>query len=435
MKRIRRWCAVAIALTTLALSANSALAQVSADSTAKKPSSYVPGAGFRVVSSDQGDLNFRAYAYVRYLNQKALDPTYTDSFGRTDTLDRRQDIQFQKVLLFFYGWLMSPNFRYLTYVWTTNTSQGQGAQVVVAGNLNYVINPHITVGGGIDGLPGVRATEGQFPFWLTVDNRLMADEFFRPSYTSGIWAKGEVVERLRYAVMLGDNLSQLGVDAGQMDDGLNTLSAALVWLPTTGEYGTRSAFGDFDAHEKVATRLGAHFSRSDEDAQGQPNTDAFENVQIRLSDGNPVFASNLFGSGIQVKTATYRMACADGGVKYRGLSLEGEYYWRTVDNLKGPGTETLAFDELKDDGFQLQASGMILPQTLQGYVGVSKIFGEYGDPSDLRFGVNWYPWRNQVVRWNAEYLHTDRSPVGGLSLPMPVGSQGDIFYTTLQLNF
>ena len=263
----------------------------------------------------------------------------------------------------------------------------------------------------------------------------MADEYFRPSYTSGIWAKGKVVERLGYQVMLGDNLSQLGVDAGQLDDGLNTLSAALVWLPTTGEYGYRSSFGDFDAHEKIATRLGAHFSRSDEDAQGQPNTEAFENVQIRLSDGNPIFASDLFGSGIQVKTATYRMVSADGGVKYRGFSIEGEYYRRTVNNLKGPGTETLAFDELKDDGFQLQASGMIVPQTLQGYAGVSKIFGEYGDPSDVRVGVNWFPWRNQVVRWNTEYLHTDRSPVGGLSMPMPVGSTGNVVYTTLQLNF
>ena len=61
------------------------------------------------------------------------------------------------------------------------------------------------------------------------------------------------------------------------------------------------------------------------------------------------------------------MFCADGGVKYRGFSLDGEYYWRWVDNLRGPGTETLPFESLKDDGFQLQASGMMLPETLQGY--------------------------------------------------------------------
>jgi hypothetical protein len=51
-----------------------------------------------------------------------LDSTYTDSFGRTSDLHRRQDIQLQKMLLYFKGWMFDPNFRYLFYVWTSNTS-------------------------------------------------------------------------------------------------------------------------------------------------------------------------------------------------------------------------------------------------------------------------------------------------------------------------
>ena len=47
-----------------------------------------------------------------------------------------------------------------------------------------------------------------------VDNRTIGDEFFRPSYTTGVWAKGQIVDSLVYYVMLGNNLSQLGVDAG-----------------------------------------------------------------------------------------------------------------------------------------------------------------------------------------------------------------------------
>jgi hypothetical protein len=78
---------------------------------------------------------------------------------------------------------------------------------------------------------------------------------------------------------------------------------------------------------------------------------------------------------------------------------------------------------------------MVMPEKLQGYAGLSKIYGEYGDPWDLRFGLNWFPWRNHVVRWNAEYLYTDRSPVGGLSLPTIVGGTGEIFYSSFQVNF
>ena len=34
----------------------------------------------------------------------------------------------------------------------------------------------------------------------------------------------------------------------------------LQWLPTTGEFGLYGTFGDFDHHERVATRLGAHYT-------------------------------------------------------------------------------------------------------------------------------------------------------------------------------
>jgi len=428
----------------LCFAATPALAQGGADSTAQARAdstagqaigSYEPNEGFRVAKGKGGVLNVRILTYLRYLNQKGLDATWTDSFGKTSPLDRRQDIQMQKVVVFFQGWLMDPNFRYVAYVWTSNPSQGLGAQVVVGGNLNYIVSPHLIVGGGIENLPGVRSCEGNFPFWLTVDNRLMADEFMRGSFTMGVWAKGKVVDRLSYRLMLGNNLSQLGVDAALLDDGLNTFASSLIWLPSTGEFGTSGAFGDFDAHKTTATRLAAHFLRSDENSQGQPNTDAFENVQIRLSDGNPIFTPNLFGPGIQIQDAAYHMASTDGGIKYHGLSLDGELYWRWVNNLRGPLTETLPFTQFDDHGFQVQASAMVVPKALQGYVGVSKVYGQYGNPSDLRLGVNWYPWHNYVLRWNTEYLHNDHSPIGGTSLPTQVGANGDIVYSSLQVNF
>jgi hypothetical protein len=399
--------------------------------------SYQPNVGFKLVNTDYGDVNFKVFTYVRYLNQKGLDSTYTDSFGKETTLDLRQDILLNKVNIQFLGWFMSPKFRYFLYVWTQNTAQGLGAQVVVGGNLHYIFDKHFTLGGGIDALPGVRCTEGNFPFWLTVDNRLMADEFFRPSYTMGIWAKGEIVPKLDYKIMLGNNLSQLGVDAGQLDDGLNTVSAVLNFFPTTGEFGPNSAMGDFEHHQKIATRLGLHFTRSTEDRQGQPDTEAFENVQIRISDGNTIFLPNLFGAGIQIDKADYQMISFDAGIKYRGLALEGEYYWRWINDFKltsgSPGA--LPFDRLWDTGFQLQASAMVLPKLVQLYAVGSTVFGEYGDPWEVRGGVNYHPFKNRTVRCNVEIIHSYGSPVGALSLPYVVGGTGNIIDANVEVNF
>ena len=61
-------------------------------------------------------MNFSAWGYVRYLNQKSLDETYTDSFGRTKTLDLRNDIQLNKINLYFKGWIYNPKFTYLFFV-------------------------------------------------------------------------------------------------------------------------------------------------------------------------------------------------------------------------------------------------------------------------------------------------------------------------------
>jgi hypothetical protein len=103
-------------------------------------SRYEPGKGFVLARTDQGELNWSVFSYVRYLNQKALEDTYTDSFGRTSRIDKRNDFQFQKVTMNFKGWLFDEKFRYLWYIWTSNTSQGDPAQVVVAGNLGYRFN-------------------------------------------------------------------------------------------------------------------------------------------------------------------------------------------------------------------------------------------------------------------------------------------------------
>src|SRR5882672_1655881 len=94
---------------------------------------YTPNAGFTLADTDQGQLVVRLFAVARYLNQRGLDDSYVDAFGQTKTVKLRQDIQLNKVIVYFLGWVFSEKFRYFTYVWTTNTSQGQGAQVVVAG--------------------------------------------------------------------------------------------------------------------------------------------------------------------------------------------------------------------------------------------------------------------------------------------------------------
>jgi hypothetical protein len=403
---------------------------------------YTPNLGFKIANTEYGDMNVSIYTYVRYLNQLGLDPTYTDAFGNTKNIQRRQDMQLLKLQIKFLGWILNPKMRYFLYAWTSNANQGQGAQVVLAGNLQYTFNKYLTLGGGIRSLPGTRSVEGNFPFWLNVDSRHIADEFMRPSYTSGIWATGNVADRLKYQVMVGNNMSTLGVPASRIDNGLNTLSSALIWFPT-GDFEkgfSGQGWGDFEHHDKFSTRLAVHFSQSKENKESQPDSEQFENTQLRLSDGTVIFTPNLFAPGTTITDARYRMTTVDGGIKYRGFSLEGEYFWRWLDNFKfatipAPDAIQSMPSRLFDHAFQIQGSAMVVPETLQAYAGVSKIFGQFGQPRDFRTGVNFFPFKNKVVRWNNEALYVYRSPVGYTSVPYPIGGRGWIFHSSMELAF
>lgn len=389
------------------------------------------GSGFQLVETEKASLIFSFLTSVRYLNQHGLKNTYTFSDGQTIDLDRRNDLQCQKVFLYFRGFIASPRFRYLLYVWTSNTSQGLGAQVVVAGNLQYKINDYLDVGVGIGGLPTSRAMLGQFPQWLTQDARVMSEEFFRGSFTTGIWAQGKLANNLFYKAMLGNNLSQLGIDAGQLDDGFDTFSGSLWW--TTGGFGRIAPFGDYERHENLATTLGASYSRSNETPQSQPGTEDPENSQIRFSDGRRLFDRGTVAPDVLVTEARYQMSSANFGLKYNGFSLSTEFYHRWIDVLEASGDIPEA--GFRDYGWYLKGSSMLVDKALMLYGYGSKIHGESGDPWNVGIGLNYYPLKQKFFRINTEYIYVENSPVGYLSYPLLVGSNGSVFVTTLELFF
>ena len=127
------------------------------------------------------------------------------------------------------------------------------------------------------------------------------------------------------------------------------------------------------------------------------------------------------------------MMSLDAGIKYRGMSLEGEYYRRWLG--KYTGVNVAGIPEVTDNGYQLQSSAMVVKDILQLYVGGSQIFGDYGNPSEVRVGENYYFTKQRGLRFNVEFIHVNKSPVGYTAYPMPVGANGNIFHVNLEMNF
>jgi hypothetical protein len=107
--------------------------QSTEESKKEKTPEYIPNLGFLLFDGEKGQIYLRLFTYGRYLNQLDLESTYVDRFGNTHDVLRQQNIQLTKFFAPFSGWFLTPTFRYYLYVWSSNASQGDAAQVVGAG--------------------------------------------------------------------------------------------------------------------------------------------------------------------------------------------------------------------------------------------------------------------------------------------------------------
>jgi hypothetical protein len=363
---------------------------------------FNPGRGFTVGKSELGELNLSGYMAARYLNQLPASQTATDHLGRPIQVTPRQDFQFHRVMLFSQGWLLDPKFQYMTFLWTVQDTN----QVAVGGALTYNFGKAMTLGMGWNAYPGTMSLQGSHPYWESYD-RVMADEFFRPYFSQGLFAQGKILPKLEYRWMLGNNLSNLDVPAVKLNRDLSG-GAALTWLPTTGEFGPRGAFGDYEGHQNLATRFNLAYTYSPEDRQSAIGT-AANNTTLRFSDSLNVFDTGALAPGVTVTNVHYKLLTAAAGIKYHGLWIQGEGYGRLLDHFVANGP--LPLREVKDYGFYVQAAYMIVPKRVELYGGTSYIFGQFGTPKEFLVGNNYYPWNTRNIRLNTQVIYADHSPV------------------------
>jgi hypothetical protein len=368
---------------------------------------YDPGTGFVVGRSDFGELDISAYAMARYMSQHDEDGTFKDHLGNVRTVDPRDDIFSHRIMLFAKGWMGSEKLIYNITLWTVNTTD----QNAIFANLGYQFSKRFSLYAGLAGNPGSRSLSGSHPFWLAHD-RVMADEFFRPFFGSGIYATGEALPGLWYNVTVSNNNSALGVKASQLDRKFS-YGGTVWWMPTTHEFGPRGGYGDWEWHEDVATRFGISAFQSPEQSFRSTTGGNADNTTLRLADSVNLFETGSLAPGVTIDTADYRVLAMDAGLKYRGVFLQAEYYQRWLDNFVADGL--LPVSEIKDTGFYVQASFFPVKQKLELYAITSQIYGDddagFDDSSEYGVGMNWYPYPTRNHRLNVQLLDVNKSPV------------------------
>jgi hypothetical protein len=390
---------------------------------------FDPGRGFLVGRSELGELSFSAFALMRYLNQLPGEQEWTDHLGNTYTTDGREDIYSHRIMLWAKGWVFDPKLIYTITFWTVNTTD----QNAIFANVGYQFCKSFNLGVGVVGNGGSRSLAGSHPYWLAND-RVMADEFFRPFFTQGLYANGEVAPGVMYQGVIGNNSSILGTKASQLDRN-QTYSGTLWWMPTTGEFGPRGGYGDFEMHDKLATRFGIGSCYSPE--QRYNETGDPQNTSLKLADGLNLFSAGSLAPGVTIQNADYTGLSMDAGMKYKGFFLQAEYYFRWLNEFDADGA--LPVEEIFDTGFYVQAATFLIPKKIEGYVATSQIFGDdgagFGNSSEYLTGLNFYPFNSRDTRLNVQYIRVMDSPVGSTFGYYTTGQNGDTISVAYMLMF
>jgi hypothetical protein len=184
-------------------------------------------------------------------------------------------------------------------------------------------------------------------------------------------------------------------------------------MPTTKEFGPRGAYGDWEMHEKLATRFGISTGQSKEDRYTDATSGSTGNTTLRLADSLNVFDTGSLAPGVTVQQVDYRVLSFDAGVKYKGIFLQTEIYTRWLDNFLADGP--LPVSSIVDKGFYVQAAFYPVPKKLELYAVTSQIYGDkdagFDNSSEYLFGTNFYPANTRNHRLNLQLMNVNHSPV------------------------
>ena len=364
-------------------------------------------------------LKFNLNTQVRYLNTLDTETTFTDHLGVTHEVHARNDITVNRAMFQLSGYIFNPKAKYTFVVWTSAGS----ASIILYGNIGWQFNKALTITGGYRGVPGSRSLVETFPFFGSSD-RSMADNFFRPGFTQGVWASGEPLKGLNYMAFLGNGLNTLNISAAKIDTSL--LYSGSVWWEPMGDYGppgkSRNMYDDYFASKKVRVRLGTAYTKSREDRFSNLDTSSPENTSLYNSDGVLTFATGAFAPGVTVDNATYRMWATDAGIKWNGLAINTQYYLRWLDDFVADGQ--IPITSTFDHGGEITVGYFVAPKKWMPYGRASWVQGEFGDSSEYGGGLKWHFVETERLWMNGEVYKVNRAPYFGAFTPYTAGMKG-----------
>ena len=345
-------------------------------------------------------------------------------------VENRNDFEIERGRLEFSGFMFEENLQY--YINIDADTDDQHRAIFHDFWVNYKFDDAFNLYAGKAFVPGSRD-------WLAgstrthLADRSMANSFFRPDRSIGLWAEGEIADGVFYRAMLANGFNTQDLRASSAPHEIdNSLAYAVSsYWDVFGDYG--KGYADINHSCDLVARIGHSFTYAPSHGQDDLAGTRAEESTIRLSDGSLLTATGVLGPGAQVREFDVYLYAIDAAFKYQGWSLNSEYYFRWVDDLVASAPITTG--GMYDDGFYVDLGKMIVPKKVELVGRVSAVDGAFGDSWEYAGGTNLYLNGDHSHKITIDAAVLDGSPISASSPNYEVGQDGVLYRMQYQVAF
>ena len=385
--------------------------------------------GFVLRSTNQSKLPYElvipGWIQFRHSGFSRDVDSFTDNAGVTSQIRNRNAFDIERARIYFLGWVHDKRLRFFFHL----DGDTDGSHTVdffdYWWSWDFSDRFRIQVGkrkvtASRQWLLGARRTR--------LVDRPLANDFFRPDRTVGIFAIGRTGDTGHYELMVGNGFRTSNLPNSQTDNRFTY--AATQYFDPFGKFGSQLV--DFDNSPDLLMRVGHSFTFSPQssDTLGDPLP---ETDFLRLTDGTRINQTGALAPGATVSDFDLYYYGADLAVKHRGWSLNTEVFFRWIEQLRADAP--LPHTDLFQRGFYVEGGKFLIPKKLDVNARYSEVQGLFGNSSEYAAGVNWYPLEDSRVKVSFDVTVVDGSPLQNTATNILVGDDGTLFRTQIQAEF
>lgn len=366
-----------------------------------------------------GWIQFRHHAFTRNAD------SWTDNAGITRPVANRNAFDIERARLVFSGYAQDPRLTYFLQL----DGDTDGGDLVDFFDYWWAwkFNDRFRIQFGKRKVPasqqwllGARRTR--------MVDRPMANDFFRPDRTVGLFLISQLGETGHLECMVGNGYRTANLSNSNIDNRFTY--AATNYFEPLGEFDDQLV--DYDCVRDPLVRFGHSFVYSPQ--VPSTNSLAFEESDfIRLSDGTRLTETGALAPGIHVSGFDLYFYGIEAAWKWQGWSANAEAYLRWIEDIRGNGP--LPVRDLFQRGFYVEGGHFLIPRRLDANARYSLISGRFADASEYAAGFNWYPCGSYVMKFSFDVTYLDGSPLQNTGSDILVGDNGVLFRSQFQTEF